>query len=167
MRHRPQESSIPWGFLLLLILGSLLLREALANPFCQVLLNREERGEAELAMTVRGIHAGLFRYRMVGETSNVTGMFMQESFKGKRLSGAFIHAMLLRNPEIKTVKALMVMDNLAASGLMWVKRAITPEECIKASGRTPFAKSFTRFGFKLSKCYWNESIHYLEIEMSK
>ena len=136
-------------------------------PFCEILLNREHLGEAELSMTVRGIHAGLFRYRMTNETqANVTGIFMQESFKRKHLSGAFIHAMLLRNPEIKSVKGLMVMDNYSASGLYWVKRPITEDECFRAASATPFAKAFKRFGFQLSKCYWKSDIHYLEIEVS-
>lgn len=135
---------------------------------CQVLLNREHDGEYELVMRKHGVFAGLYRYRMISPTeAGVTGMFMEEDFKRQNLSGVFVHSMLLRDPNIKKIKALMVMDNLAASGLVWVKRTITDEECAKAVQMTPFVKTFSKYGFSLSNCYWDKLSHYLEIEMSK
>jgi len=166
-------------FLVKMFIGLVIGYAIVATPFCAVraeensvpcaiMLNREHRGEYELVMHNYGRYAGLYRYRMVSETeANVTGMFMEEWAKGRRLSGAFVHAMLLRDPGIKKVGALMVMDNLASSGLTYVNRKITSEECFKAARRTAFAHTFARFGFDVTDCYYNPDINYLEIKVGK
>ncbi len=140
---------------------------AQAAPLCEVLLNRESDGESELVMRKDGELAGLYRYRMIEEQAYVTGIFMQESHKRQGLSSEFVSVMLERNPETKSVKALLVLDNLAATGLVFVRRAITDEECVKAVGNSPFVKVFTRFGFTVSECRWDDQSLFLEIEMTK
>ncbi len=135
---------------------------------CVIALAREHRGEVEFSMHVRGTFAGLYRYRMTGaREASVTGMFMQKGFAGKKLSSAFVHAMLLRNPEIETVGALMVMDNLAASGLAFAREDITNVQCFEAIRKTPFYKTFSRFGFGLTDCKFKAGIGYLEIGMKR
>lgn len=139
---------------------------ATANPFCEVLLNREHQGEHELIMRAHGEYAGVYRYRVTDGAAHVTGIFMHPDHKGKRLSGAFIGHMLERHPEIKKVGALLVMDNLYATNLIWVKKPITQKQCIRAANNSPFAKSFARYGFKITKCRWEPSVHFLEVEAS-
>lgn len=135
---------------------------------CQVLLSRVMNNEAEFKMSVQDRVAGFYRYRMTGQTeASITGMLIFEEFKRKHLSGAFVYAMLQRSPEIETVKTLLVLDNFAASGLFYVKRRITFEECVRAVSQTPFVKTFARFGFKVSECSYNPETYFLEVSVSK
>lgn len=157
-------------FLLFLIVG---IRSAGAHAGeiparCQVLLSRVMNNEAEFKMRVQDRVAGFYRYRMTGETeASITGMLIFEEFKRRHLSGAFVYAMLQRSPEIETVKSLLVLDNFAASGLFYVKRRITFEECVRAVSQTPFVKTFARFGFNVSECTYNPDTYFLEVSMSK
>lgn len=151
------------GFFLLMLIAS----AAKAAP-CEILLNRFHRGESELMMRLDGEKAGVLRYRMVApEEAVITGMFIEDFAKGRKLSTALVHAMFLRNPEIKKVGALLVLTNLSASGLVWVKHKITDEACAAAVLKTPFVKTFKHFGFNVSSCYFDPVISFLEVEVSR
>lgn len=138
------------------------------EPICQVLLGRRQGEESELVLRMNGVKGGVLRYRMVAPTEAVvTGMYMDDPARGRKLSSALIHGMLLRNPEINKVGALLVMTNLAASGLIWVKQRISQSDCFDAVSKTPFVKSFKHFGFKVSDCYFDPIISFLEVEVSR
>jgi len=138
------------------------------DRICQVLLEREQNNESELVMRIGSDKAGIYRYRLIGEErAYVTGMFMNPMYKGKHLSKVFVYAMLQRHPKIKTVGALLVIDNLAASGLLFAPRNITQEQCIYGASQTPFAKAFAHYGFRINKCRWNPDTAYLQVEATK
>lgn len=135
---------------------------------CQVLLERQQGNESELVMRVGTDRAGTYRYRLVNdERAYVTGMFMNPMYKGKHLSKVFVYAMLMRHPKIKTVGALLVIDNLRASGLLFAPKNVTQEQCIYGASQTPFARAFAHYGFKVMACKWNPLTTYLQVEVGR
>lgn len=145
-----------------------LIQSALAiPPQCEVYLSRVKDAEAELSIKSQGFKFGHLRYRTFDTDAIITSVYINETFRGQGASTALMYGMLQRSPEIKKIEALLVMTNLEASGLKYVRKKITDAECRDAASRAPLVRSLSHLGFKLSKCYFNPEVVFLEVEMSR
>ena len=174
-RRKTRRTVLAWTFVIAFLVAyfGFGVMRADATPLCRVALSRLtietdqlKPNEWQLIFKQDGIPAGVYKYKLDGNSAEVS-TFTLEGHRGQGYSKLFAREMLRREPEIREVTGTLVMDNLAATGLVWIKREITEDECVRAIQNTPFVKTFAGLGFTVSDCYFRLRTKYLRVGMRR
>ena len=168
-KRRARRIALAWFFVIAFCVAYFGLGVMRAEAaICQVLLSRVKDNSTELVANADGFQVGYLYYRMVdSERATVNVIKIQDEYKGRGISKALFYGMLQREKQLKHIEAILIQDNLRASGLWNAHQEVSDERCLEAASRTPFVKSWKRFGFELVECYHNAIIGSLEVELKR
>lgn len=134
-----------WKVAVVLVLLS---PSAQASDPCLVYLTAMRSNALQLSARVGDRHAGDMLYRRrVDSSVSIDAVIVFSEFQRQGVSRELIAHMLAREPDVREVSGTLVMDNFDATGLKYVDRQVTPEECAMAVERTPFYRALAHFGF--------------------
>ena len=175
-KRRGRRIALTWLFIISFCaayFGFGVLRALASTDLCQIALTRIEikyerisNRETQTLIKVNGEIAGVYKYKLDGTTAEVS-TFTMKRYKNRGYSKMFARDMLKREPQLTDVTATLVLDNLAATQLIWYNKPLTLEQCIKATAVAPFTKTFKRLGFEMTECDFNHLTKFLRVRMTK
>lgn len=141
---------------------------ALSHDNCRVILSGIKDTKIRLEMKRGPDVIGMFEFKRISdEEAEVSNIYLFSGFRRQGLSKLFLAEMVNGMPLLERVNALLIRDNLSASGL-YLLNDVTEDQCKDGILRTPFYKALAPMGFReISKCYYNPRSHFLTVQLSR
>lgn len=145
----------------------LLLTVARMADACQILFSRANKTDFEFKAWVGESVAGRIIYRVQPDNELIIpGMFVAREFRRQGISDKLAAHVIEMMPKTKVISGLLVMDNLAASGLLGHTEPVYMPECMEAAQKTPFYRSWSKLGFtQFLKCYYSHETSFFEVSL--